>query len=241
MFSCFGSSRVVDESVEFERKLYSMNHYELRELCLKLKEEHKEEMQRLKDNEKWKMRTVHNMYSQLEKRINSEIASIEAERKAFQAEKARLLKELENATKREEGLQASFSRQVREVKALREELDAVLSDLMPVRWIFTSLQSMVDEMGEILTDPVSYVILHDPVVLPTGHAYNKDTINRMQEGVVEGGTFRCPKSQVPVLSNGTGYNKVVTIADLSELYLRMNKWLETNARKAAVIREEDAQ
>ena len=241
MFSCFGSSRVVDGSVEFERKLYSMNHYELRELCLKLKEEHKEEMQRLKDNEKWNMRTVQNMYNQLETRINGEIASMEAERKAFKEEKALLLRELEYTKTREQGLLATFGRHVREVKALRKELDAVQSDPMSVQWIFTSLQSMVDEMGDILSDPVSFGILQDPIVLPTGHAYNRATLNLLQKEVVKGGTFQCPISKVLVQSDGTEYKKIITIAKLSDLYLRMNTWLGKNAEKASAIEKEVAQ
>ena len=237
--------------VVFESSLKFLSHSELRRLCVALKERNKEELERVKryaecsDTHSKTMQeskeTVHNMYTQLEKRINGEIASIEAERKAFKEEKALLLKELECAKTREQGLLATFGRHVREVKALRKELDAVQSDPMSVQWIFTSLQSMVDEMGDILSDPVSFEILQDPIVLPTGHAYNRATLNLLQKEVVKGGTFQCPISKVLVQSDGTEYKKIITIAKLSDLYLRMNTWLGKNAEKASAIEKEVAQ
>ena len=84
MLSCFRSSRVVDELVVFESSLKFLSHSELRRLCVALKERNKEELERVKryaecsDTHSKTMQeskeTVHNMYTQLEKRINGEIA-----------------------------------------------------------------------------------------------------------------------------------------------------------------------
>ncbi len=128
-----------------------------------------------------------------------------------------------------EGLRTAVDRQTREILALRCELDTLKSDTLSTPLV-ENIQLMIEEMGELLMDPVSFELLHDPVTLVTGHTFNRGTVVNMSERsevkckcLKKCGVFLCPMTRKCV--PGVPEQNTFIVAKLPELYLRMSAWL----------------
>ena len=174
-------------------------------------------------------------------RVKKQMAEIEEERRTLQQTTTRIHEEQALIERSEAGLRTAVIQQTREIVSLRTELDALKSELLlkerhselaPAQYLLSTrlvknIRSMVIEMGDHLTDPVSFDLLLDPITLYTGHTLNRDIINRLRSDTTRG-VFKCPFTRQNI-SVVTAHPKSITIANLSALYMRMNSWLDAAA------------
>ena len=140
-------------------------------------------------------------------------ASLEEEREKLQKERLLLEKTRTQSADCFEKLRSSTDALVRETDALKKELIS-LQKMCPA-----DLISCLEEMGEILTDPVSLDHFDDPVTF-RGHTYSRAVVNKIAgDDIYTKRSFRCPNSRIVyAIAPNAIMDKNVVICKLTELF-----------------------
>jgi hypothetical protein len=151
-------------------------------------------------------------------------APLEEEREKLQKERLLLEKTRKQSADCFEKLRSSTDALFRETDALKNEL------LSLQRMCPADLISCLEEMGEILTDPVSLDHFDDPITFK-GHTYSRAVVNRIAGDEIDTRrTFKCPYSRMNfTIAPNAIMDKNIVISKLSELYTtRMQKFVPKN-------------
>jgi hypothetical protein len=270
MFKCLRSSKITPNSDGplTAEHLKCMSKQALVELCLKTAEENKrlaEENKRLaamynhmdtwakilqKEKDEMHARFTSSQFvsNQLRIGLRREIATL-SDKKIYLENKC------DAANRRETGLRIAVTRQIREIKSLKNDITALQSDQVTpfvsekplLKNDITALQSdqvtpfvsekrllknikeTLEYAERCLTDPVTLEPLTDPVTLNTGHTFNRTTLDRMLAFSRERYGFSCPitKQSVEMTSRSiANTTKSIVIANMTELFLTIKANME---------------
>jgi hypothetical protein len=146
-------------------------------------------------------------------------APLEEERDKLQKERLLLEKTRNQITDCFEKLRSSTD-------ALFRETDALKKELLSLQMCPADLISCLEEMGEILTDPVSLDHFDDPVTF-RGHTYSRAVVNKIAgDDICTRRSFKCPNSRITyAIAPNAIMDRNIVISQLTELFTtRMHKF-----------------
>jgi hypothetical protein len=135
------------------------------------------------------------------------------------------------------GLRTAVIRQARQVVDLKNEINALQSEMrsetssghVRVEPITELVKQILEQMEEILTDPVSLDLFDDPLTLTSGHTLSRSTVRLILSRSREYNTFVCPMSRSLIFTTQRRINREprsTTVANILEVYNNLKAGLE---------------
>jgi hypothetical protein len=228
LFSCFfSSSRVVDSTnddavIMTEESAARLPKRTLVQRCVSLSKDNKHLREANRD-----LRQMSALSSDNADRLARGNAELKREKDALVREMAYL----EGCTRSH---RIAVRQQAKDIARLQAEIKEALEHSSTEvtgrdAQVVQSLKTMINQMRERLTDPVSLELFEDPVTLFSGHTLSSKTVLGIQNKTPRDGDFRCPMTRESMPMSQFKYvagKRSVNIAQLTDLYVQMQRALD---------------